>query len=113
VNWKKTAELYQKLGKQFYPLHQAISHMSENFNRASSLVENFNGRLRNYFFLKRQVGSGYLDLLRFFLNHTPFIRSARKERECKSAAELLAGQPHPHWLETIDLTRFQKVEATS
>ena len=113
VYWKKTAELYQKLGKQFYPLQQAIGHMRENFNRASSLVENFNGRLRNYFFLRRQVGPGYLDLLRFFLNHTPFMRSERKEREGKSPAELLSGQSHSHWLEMIGFTRFQKVEAIS
>lgn len=112
VYWEKTAELHQQLGRQFYPLQQAIRHMSENFHRASSLVENFNGRLRNYFFLRRQVGSGYLDLLRFFLNHTPFMRSAHKERQGKSPAELLSGHLHSHWLEMLGFTRFRKAEAT-
>jgi hypothetical protein len=96
VYWEKTGELYQKLGNHFYPLQQALSHMRENFNRDSSLVENFN--------LRRQVGPGYLDLLRFFLNHTPFMRSERKEREGKSPAELLSGQSHFHWLEMIGFT---------
>ncbi len=113
VYWEKTAELYQQLGRQFYPLQQAVGHMRKNFNRASSLVENFNGRVRNYFFLRRQVGPGYLDLLRFFLNHTPFMRSVRKEREGKSPVELLSGQPHSHWLEMLGFTRFRKVEAIS
>ena len=31
--------------------------------RASSIVENLNSRLRNYFFLKKQLGVGYLNLL--------------------------------------------------
>jgi len=44
------------------------------------LVENLNGRLRNYFFQRRNLGQGYLDLLRFFLNHRVFMRSERPER---------------------------------
>jgi len=41
----------------------------KNIPRASSLVENLNSRLRNYFFLRRQLGASYLHLLQFFLNH--------------------------------------------
>ena len=37
--------------------------------RASSVVENLNSRLRNYFFLRRHLGPDYLQLLQFFLNH--------------------------------------------
>ena len=64
--------------------------------RASSLVENFNSRLCNYFFLRRILGNDYLDLLRFFLNHRTFLRSERPEREGKSPTELLIGESHPH-----------------
>ncbi|MGO9232770.1 MAG: hypothetical protein ACLP4V_01265 [Methylocella sp.] len=49
----------------------AIKHIP----RASSLVENLNSRLRNYFFLRRQLGAFYLNLLQFFLNHRTFLRS--------------------------------------
>jgi hypothetical protein len=77
-------------------------------HRSSSMVENLNGRLRNYFFLRRQLGQGYLDLLRFFLNHRTFTRSERPERTGKSPAELMTGKPHPHWLELLGFERFRR-----
>ena len=73
--------------------------------RASSIIENINSRLRSYFFLRREIGSGYLALLQFFLNHRRFLRSERPERDDKSPAELLTGQPHPHWLEMLGYSR--------
>jgi hypothetical protein len=76
--------------------------------RASSLVENLNSRLRNYFFLRRDLGEGYLDLLRFFLNHHRFQRSRRAERVDKSPTELLTGRNHPHWLELLGFQRFHR-----
>ena len=74
--------------------------------RASSLVENLNSRLRSYFFLRRHLGSDYLALLQFFLNHRRLERSDRPERVGKTPAELLTGQSHPHWLEMLGYTRF-------
>jgi hypothetical protein len=47
----------------------------EHTPRSSSLVENLNSQLRNYFTLRRHLGTSYLDLLRFFLNHRRFPRS--------------------------------------
>jgi hypothetical protein len=47
----------------------------EHTPRNSSLVENLNSQLRNYFTLRRHPGTSYLDLLRFFLNHRRFPRS--------------------------------------
>ena len=52
-----------------------------------------------------EVGHGYLDLLRFFLNHHRYPRSDRPERVGKSPAELLNGHPHPHWLELLGYRR--------
>jgi hypothetical protein len=86
------------------PAHvDAMKHIP----RASSLVENLNSRLRNYFFLRRQLGAPYLNLLQFFLNHRTFLRSHRPERVGKSPKELMTGQSHPHWLELLGFTRFQ------
>jgi hypothetical protein len=73
--------------------------------RASSIIENINSRLRCYFFLRREIGAGYLELLQFFLNHRRFLRSECPERVDKSPAELLTGQPHPHWLEMLGYNR--------
>ena len=76
--------------------------------RASSLVENLNSRLRNYFFLRKQLGSDYLDLLRFFLNHRTFNESRIRERVGQSPTELMTGEKHPHWLEMLGFKLFQR-----
>ena len=75
--------------------------------RSSSLVENINSRLRNYFTLRRHLGGSYLGLLRFFLNHRRFMRSRRAERNGKSPRELMTGQGHPHWLTLLGLGPLQ------
>jgi len=106
--WQMASELKRKLGSKFYSISQAIGNLKEHFHRTSSLVENLNSRLRTYFFLRRQIGADFLDLLQFFLNHTPFMRSERQERRGKSPAELLLGRPHSHWLEMLGFSRFRK-----
>ena len=111
--WSQAAALHRQLQHRFFPLQQALEQRLRRFHRASSLVENFNSRLRNYFFLRRQIGPAYLDLLQFFLNHQPFARSEKTERRGKSPAQLLTGQPHPHWLEMLGFTRFRRVSATA
>jgi len=82
-------------GWKFHGILEAVSDAMDETHRSSSMVENLNGRLRNYFFLRRQLGQGYLDLLRFFLNHRPFARSEHPVRVGKSPAELMAGKQHP------------------
>ena len=76
--------------------------------RASSVVENVNSRLRNYFFVRKEVGQGYLELLRFFLNHRRFLRSEHAERVDKSPAALLNRQEHEHWLEMLGYQLFRR-----
>jgi len=106
--WQRTARWQSILKDRWYPIHQAVLEAMAQTPRASSLVENLNSRLRSYFFLRREIGHGYLDLLRFFLNHRRFLRSDRPERVGKSPAELLAGQTQPHWLELLGYTRFHR-----
>ncbi len=106
--WQKEGTLRKKLGTLLDPLRQAVHEVQATTPRASSLVENLNSRLRNYFFLRRHIGNGYLDLLRFFLNHRRFRRSEVPERVGKTPAEILTGKPHPHWLELLGFTRFHR-----
>ena len=106
--WQQTARWQTLLKERWYPIHQAVLEAMAQTPRASSIVENLNSRLRSYFFLRRQIGHGYLDLLRFFLNHRRFLRSDRPERVGKSPAELLTGQTHRHWLEILGYTRFHR-----
>ena len=96
------------MGARFYDLQETIQSLIEKTVRASSIVENLNSRLRNYFFLRKTLGSGYLELLQFFLNHRRFMRSARPERVGKSPKELLTGESHDHWLELLGYKMFKK-----
>jgi hypothetical protein len=104
--WQRDAALHRQLGARYHPLSQAIQELARNTVRASSVIENLNSRLRNYFFLRRHLGPDYLALLQFFLNHRRFLRSERPERVGKSPAELLTGRPHPHWLEMLGHIRW-------
>jgi hypothetical protein len=106
--WSQVAALQHSLHGQFYVIDQTLRELRRRLHRASSLVENLNSRLRSYFFLRRQIGPQYLNLLRFFLNHSPFSRSQHPERVGKTPTELLTGQAHPHWLELLGFTRFQR-----
>jgi hypothetical protein len=104
--WREVALLQRKLHHDFYRISEAVQEMADQVVRASSVIENLNSRLRSYFFLRRQLGSDYLELLQFFLNHRRFLRSEHAERVGKSPAELLTGVEHPHWLEMLGYTRF-------
>lgn len=108
TRWQREADLRHRLGSRFFALDEAVATVARQVVRASSVVENLNSRLRNYFFLRRQLGPDYLDLLRFYLNHRCFPRSDRPERVGKSPVELLTGKPHPHWLELLGYQRFQR-----
>jgi hypothetical protein len=46
-------------------------------------VADVNSRLRNFFFLRRQLGKDYLTLLQFFLNHRRYLRSEDPTRSAR------------------------------
>ncbi len=108
-DWQAEAALRKRLGSKFYELHQAVTKVTSNTVRASSVVENLNSRLRHYFFLRRHLSNDYLELLRFYLNHHRFPRSERPERVGRSPRELLTGERESHWLD--DLTSASPLPA--
>jgi hypothetical protein len=108
ARWPREIALRRQLGNRFFPLSEVLDELARQTVRASSIIENLNSRLRNYFFLRRHLGADYLALLQFFLNHRRFLRSERPERVGKSPAELLTGEVHPHWLEMLGYTRFSQ-----
>jgi hypothetical protein len=105
--WQGWNRLRAQLGAKFHALFDAVIQAMAQTPRSSSLVENLNSRLRNYFTLRRQLGSSYLGLLQFFLNHRRFMRSRRDERNGKSPRELMTGQGHPHGLTLLGLGPLQ------
>jgi hypothetical protein len=109
--WQGWNQLRAKTGGKFHMLVDAVSQAMAQTPRSSSLVENLNSRLRNYFTLRRHLGGSYLDLLQFFLNHRRFMRSRVAERTGKSPRELMTGQGHPHWLTLLGLGSVQAQRA--
>jgi hypothetical protein len=104
--WQHETELRQQLRARFYDINEAVREVAHRTVRASSLVENLNSRLRNYFTLRRHLGADYLALLQFFFNHRRFDRSECPQRVGKSPVELLTGQAHPHWLQMLGYQPF-------
>jgi hypothetical protein len=105
--WQGWNRLRAKLGGKFHAVFDAVNRVMVETPRSSSLVENLNSRLRNYFTLRRHLGGSYLDLLQFFLNHRCFMRSRCAERTGKSPRQLMTGQGHPHWLTLLGLGPLQ------
>ena len=106
--WERWNQLHRQLSGKFHGLMEAVGNALKETPRASSMVENLNSRLRNYFFLRRSLGDSYLSTLQFFLNHRCFLRSEVPERVGKSPKQLLTGEAHPHWLELLGFERFQR-----
>lgn len=106
IGWEREARVRRQLKGSFDAVEQCVLQALADTPRASSLIENLNSRLRNYFSLRKTLGSDYLDLLRFFLNHRAFMRSEHPDRVGKSPVELLTGQKHPHWLQLLGFAPF-------
>lgn len=99
--WRREGALRKELGGRYEALSEQVEAPRAGVVRASSVVENLDSRPRNYSFLRKEVGGGYLDLPRLFHNHRRFVRGAHPERVGKSPDELLCGEGHPHWLQML------------
>jgi hypothetical protein len=108
VRQQREQQLKHQVGGKYVLLRGLVEELDFELVRASSVIENLNSRLRNYFFLRKQVGPAYLKLLQFYLNHRRFQRSEHPQREGKSPRELLSGQEHSHWLELLGYQRFHR-----
>ena len=106
--WQRDKHLHHKRKDQFHVVETAVGQARDQTPRAHSSIENLNSRLRNYLFLRRHLGTGSLDVLRFFLNHRRLVRSDRADRVAKSPAELLAPRAHRHWMALLGHERFHR-----
>ena len=109
--WQGWCQLCAQMGHKCHAVFEAVIQAMAETPRCSSMVENLNSRLRNYFTLRRQLGGGYLSLLQFFLNHRTFMRSSVPERVGKSPKQLMTGQEHPHWLTLLGFGQLQPLRA--
>ena len=100
--WQGRNRVRSLLTDKFHLVFDGVTRAMASTPRCSSLVENFNSRLRTYFTLRRHLGDSYLSLLQFFLNHRRFMRS-RVGRQDHSPRGLMTGQAHPHWFALLGL----------
>lgn len=104
----RSVPLQLLLKNQFDPVEDAVIEVMNSTERTSSMVENLNSRIKPYLFLRREIGSNYLELLRFYLNHSHFMRSSNPKRVGKTPAALLTGVKHQHWLKMLGFDKFQR-----
>ena len=81
-----------------YDVVACVQNVIDHTVRASSLVENLNGRIRPFMNAKRRIHHSFFPLLQLFLNTKHYRRSRKDERCGKSPLEMLTGLPHPPFL---------------
>ena len=101
-------ELENRIGSLYDQIEDDVLAVLASTHRCSSMVENFNSRLKPYLDERKTVTNRKLGLYQFILNHRPFQRSFHPHLVGKTPAEALMGEPHPHWLELLGYQRFQQ-----
>ena len=98
-------EIIQKqvelLGSRYEEAREVFSGLIKGVKKASSLVENLNGRIRVFIEVKRVIPIKFFVLLKVYFNTRRYKRSRYKERVGKSPIELLTGCDHPEFLEAL------------
>ena len=106
-----SCELESLLGLQYEKIEDAVLHILETTHRCSSMIENFNSRLRPYLDERKFMSKKSLGLIQFHLNHKPFMRSKHERLKNKTPAEALTGKAHKPWLEMLGFMPWYKQAA--
>ena len=93
--------LYQRFGKRLPEARAALEEMLYTTRRASSTIENLNGRLRCFMNLKREIPARFFSLIKVFFNTKKQHRSRCPDRCETSAVERLCGKPYPEFLDLV------------
>lgn len=89
------------LGSSYASAKEECKRLLSSIQRASSLVENLNGRIRPYIDLKRTIPDKFFVLLKVYFNTRKYRRSRHSERVGKSPMELLTGREQPGFWEAL------------
>lgn len=102
------AKAKSRLKHNFYHIEQSVIAIMNEIEKASSVVENLNGRVRKFLRSHIHVSQEMLDLFRFIINSSVFNRSRCEHRHGKSPSEVLNDKPHQHWLELLGYKLFKQ-----
>jgi hypothetical protein len=89
------------LGERYSETRGEFECLLKRTKKASSLVENLNGRIRVFIEVKRIIPTDFFVLLKVYFNTRRIKRSRCNERKGKSPLELLTGSPQPEFLEAL------------
>jgi len=89
------------LGERYLEAREEFDRLLNGIKKASSLVENLNGRIRVFIEVKRIIPPRFFVLLKVYFNTRRYKRSRCKERIGKSPLELLTGTSQPGFLEAL------------
>ena len=104
----QSEKLESRIGLQYDEIEDDVLIALASTHRCSSMVENFNSRLKPFLDARKTITGKTLGLYQFILNHRPFQRSYHPHLVGKTPAEALTGKSHPHWLELLGYQRFQR-----
>jgi len=98
---KMHCELVAQLKDSYAGAHNELQNLLKTTQKASSLVENLNGRIRVYIEVKRVIPLSFFVLLKVYFNTRRYKRSRCAERRGKSPIELLTNRKQPDFLEAL------------
>lgn len=93
--------LYQKFGDLLIPARERLAQVLERTHRASSLIENVNGCIRDFMDLKRVVTARLFPLIKLYFNTKIAVRSRKDGWAGTSALERLTGQKCSEFLDIV------------
>ncbi len=104
LTWERSRieyELGNLLCERYTEAREEFERILKSAKRASSMVENVNGRIRTYMNLKRIVPKKFFILMKVYFNTKKYRRSRILQRIGKNPIELLTGKEYPEFLECI------------
>jgi len=93
--------LWDTLKDNYSKARELFAQQLKTVKKASSLVENLNGRIRKYMDVKRIVPTGFFVLMKVYFNMRQYKRSRCEERIGRSPMELLTGEPHVDFFDAL------------
>ena len=88
-----------------------VTNALEDFkgiHRCSSMIENYNSRIRPYLSEMKSFSQIRLNLIRFYLNHKLYLRAANSDNKGKTPAEILTGKTLENWIELLGFQSFKR-----
>ena len=93
--------LFQKMGNRILDARELLSDIIHMTYRASSMIENVNGRVRCYMNMKREIPEDFLILLKLYFNTRKAVRPANRHWVHTSALDRLTGCDNPSFLDML------------